>query len=120
MEFKFEKLDVWHLSVELSDHIYEIASKLPKIEEFNLKSQVLRATTSISLNIAEGSIGASNPEQSRYLKIAYHSLVEVIACLKLMERRNYLVKENEHLVKAYKTIEVLFPKLNAFIKSLIK
>jgi four helix bundle protein len=39
--------------LEYTDLIYELAGKLPKSEEYNLKSQIVRAATSISLNIAE-------------------------------------------------------------------
>ncbi|HCB01759.1 MAG TPA: four helix bundle protein, partial [Anaerolineae bacterium] len=60
MGFKFENLDVWKLSLEYSDLIYELANKLPETEKFNLKSQIIRAATSISLNIAEGSTGQSD------------------------------------------------------------
>ena len=54
-EFKFEKLEVWQLSLEHIDKCYAIADGLPKREEFNLQSQLIRAATSIALNIAEGS-----------------------------------------------------------------
>lgn len=90
VSYKFEKLDVWKVSLELSDSIYLIAEHLPPIENFNLKSQILRAVTSINLNIAEGSTYASAAEQRRFIKIAIHSLVEVIAALRIIERRNYL------------------------------
>jgi four helix bundle protein len=57
MPFKFEQLDVWTLSIEYVDLIYALAEKLPKSEDFNLKSEIIRAATPISLNIAEGSTG---------------------------------------------------------------
>ena len=37
ISYKFEKLEVWRISLELSDVIYEIIKRLPKEEEFNLK-----------------------------------------------------------------------------------
>lgn len=36
--FKFEKLDVYQLALGYIDLIYDIAAKLPKSEEYNLKS----------------------------------------------------------------------------------
>ncbi len=36
MSFKFEKLEVWNLSLEYIDLIYEIANKLPRSEEFKV------------------------------------------------------------------------------------
>lgn len=57
MSFKFEQLEVWELTLEYIDTIYEIAEQLPRSEEYNLKSQIKRAVTSVALNIAEGSTG---------------------------------------------------------------
>lgn len=90
MPFKFETLPVWKKSLDYCDQIYSVSELLPKYEEFNLKVQVRRATTSISLNIAEGSTGQSNMEQARFLGLALRSLVETVACLRLTERRGYL------------------------------
>lgn len=70
MTFKFERLDVWQMSLEYIDLIYELAEKLPESEKFNLKSQITRAATSISLNIAEDPTGQSDPEQNRFLGLA--------------------------------------------------
>lgn len=49
MPFKFEKLEVWQLSLEYLELIYKIAAQLPKSEDFNLKSQIVRAATSLNL-----------------------------------------------------------------------
>jgi len=48
MAFKFEQLEVWQLALDYVDLIYEIANRLPRSEEFNLKSQIVRAATSYS------------------------------------------------------------------------
>lgn len=50
MPFKFEKLEVWQLALDYIDLIYQIANQLPKSEEYNLKSQIVRAATSVALN----------------------------------------------------------------------
>jgi four helix bundle protein len=76
MPFKFEKLEVWDLSLEYVDEVYSLSSNLPVDENYNLKSQIRRAATSISLNIAEGSTGQTNPEQNRFLGYALRSLIE--------------------------------------------
>ena len=69
MAYKFEKLEVWQMAVEYIELIYKIAELLPKNEEYNLRSQITRAATSIALNIAEGSTGQSDAEQNRFLDI---------------------------------------------------
>ena len=68
--FKFENLEIWKLSLDYVDLVYKLTKRLPKTEEYNLKSQMIRAATSVSLNIAEGSMGQTNSEQSRFLGMA--------------------------------------------------
>lgn len=117
MTFKFEKLEVWQLSLDYVDLMYEIAAKLPRSEEFNLKSQLQRGATSVSLNIAEGSTGQSDAEQNRFLGMAVRSLLETIACQRIIARRNYL-HDDLILEKANSSAETLAIKLQAFRKSL--
>jgi four helix bundle protein len=115
--YKFEQLDVWKLSLEYIDIVYVLAEKLPKSEEYNLKSQIIRAATSISLNIAEGSTGQSDAEQARFLGMAIRSLIETVACHHIIQRRNYVQDEN-FLKKVYEDSQLLARKLQAFRKSL--
>jgi len=116
--YKFEKLEVWQISLALSDIIYEIIKSLPKEEDFNLKGQMRRAVTSISLNIAEGSTTSSDKEQANFLRIGFHSTIEIIACLKLIERRKYLKPDDPLMIQAYEETNHEFAKLSAFISSL--
>jgi four helix bundle protein len=67
MSFKFEKLKVWQKAVDLSDKINQLSRTFPKEELFILTSQMKRAADSVSLNIAEGSTGQSNPELKKFL-----------------------------------------------------
>lgn len=118
MSYKFENLEVWKLSIEYVDLIYTLAEKLPRNEEYNLKSQIIRAATSISLNIAEGSTGQSDPEQARFLGMAIRSLIETVACQHLIDRRNYLSDKTD-LREAYRKSQDLVRQLQTFRKSLI-
>jgi four helix bundle protein len=90
MPFKFEKLEVWQLALDYIDLIYEIADQLPRSEEYNLKSQITRAATSVALNIAEGSTGQTDAEQARFLGLAIRSLLETVACQHIISRREFL------------------------------
>jgi four helix bundle protein len=111
MALKFENLEVWQLSLEYVDGIYDIVNLLPTKEEYNLRSQLRRAATSISLNIAEGSTGQSNLEFKRFVGIAIRSCVEVIACLHLAKRRGYI--DEKAFGGAYDFGEKLLVKLQA-------
>ena len=117
MPYKFEKLEVWKLALEYVHLIYTIAEKLPSFEEYNLKSQIVRAGTGIALNIAEGSTSQSDPEQARFLGIAIRSLIETVACQHIIKQQGYL-KDPTPLDEAYQFSEKLFAKLQAFRKNL--
>jgi four helix bundle protein len=114
--YKFEKLRVWQAALEYIDLIYEIGGQLPRSEEYNLRSQIQRAATSIALNIAEGSTGQTDAEQARFLGLALRSLVETVACQHLISRRKYLA-DPEVLREAYRQSEVLFRQLQAMRKA---
>ena len=116
MPFKFEKLIVWQKAVDLSDTVHQLAKKFPKDELYILTSQIKRAADSVSLNIAEGSTGQSNPEFNRFLGIALRSDIEVVGCIFLGKRRGYITdKEFEEI---YKMCEVILVMINALRKTL--
>jgi four helix bundle protein len=117
MPFKFEKLEVYQLALAYIDEIYDLTSQLPKSEEYNLKSQIVRAATSVALNIAEGSTAQSDPEQSRFLGMAVRSVLETVACLHIIRRRKFL-EEIASLDKIEESARVLAAKLHAFRNSL--
>jgi four helix bundle protein len=117
MAFKFEQLDVWQLSLEHSDLIYDVTERLPELERFNLQSQIIRAATSISLNIAEGSTGQSDLEQNRFLGLALRSLIETVACQRLISRRKYVTDTAVMNLLDVKAQE-LAKRIHAFRKSL--
>lgn len=118
MKYKFEDLQVWKLAMKFNSLSYDIADHLPDKEKYNLSSQLRRAATSIALNIAEGSTGQSDAEQARFLSFAIRSHVEVIACIRLIEDRNYLDSKND-LFNEFESVGTeLFAKLNAFKQAL--
>jgi len=117
MPYKFEKLEIYKLALDYLDLIYALADRLPRNEEYNLRSQMIRAGTSIVLNIAEGSTGQTDPEQSRFLGIALRSLIETVACQNIIERRRYLDSTKE-LQIIYDVGRKLFAKIQAMRNAL--
>jgi four helix bundle protein len=81
MAFKFEELKVWQISLRLSNEIDIIAKNFPKIELFSLSNQIKKAADSVNLNIAEGCMGQSKAEFSRFLTYSIRSGLEVVSCL---------------------------------------
>jgi four helix bundle protein len=116
MPFKFEKLEVWRLALDYIDLVYELAAQLPKSEEYNLKSQVVRAATSIALNIAEGSTSQTDAEQARFLGLAIRSLIETVACLHIIRRRK-LIQDQSWIDQIYRAAELLVAKLHMLRKT---
>ena len=93
MKFKFENLEIWKKAMELGEVIDKKAFDFPKRELYSLSSQLRRATDSVGLNIAEGSIGQSNPEQKKFISYAIRSLAEVVTCLYKAKNRAYLTEQ---------------------------
>ena len=90
MKFKFEKLIIWQKAMDLGEDIGLMVDNFPNKEIYNLSSQMRRAVDSVALNISEGSIGQSNPEQKKFVGYAIRSLAEVVTCLHKAKRRNYI------------------------------
>jgi four helix bundle protein len=111
LTLKFEKLEVWKLSMEYLDEVYRLTEKLPRGEYHNLRNQWIRSATSIALNIAEGSTGQTDSDQARFLGYAIRSLSESTACYRISQRRNYLSEEDGVLERLTMT---LIKKLQSF------
>ena len=112
MAFRFEELKVWQMALDLSNEIDLLSKKFPVEERFSLSSQIKRAADSVVLNIAEGSTGQTKPEFKRFLDIALRSAVEVVACLFMAIKCNYLSKEEfDKNYTAYEVICKMITKL---------
>jgi len=116
MSYKFERLEIYQLALDYLDLIYALADRLPRSEEYNLRSQMIRAATSIVLNIAEGSTSQSDAEQSRFLGMALRSLIETVACQHIIERRKYV--DTIELKEPYECGQKLFAKVQAMRRAL--
>jgi four helix bundle protein len=110
MSFKFEKLLIWQRAMDLGEEVNELALTFPDREKFNLSSQILRAVDSIALNISEGSIGQSDPEQKKFIGYSIRSLAEVVTCIYKARRRKYI---NEEQFESY--YQSLFNLMNMLI-----
>jgi four helix bundle protein len=118
MPFKFEKLIIWQLAIEMANNIHLMTRSFPKEEMFSLTSQIKKAADSVALNIAEGSTGQSNPEQQRFLGYAQRSGIEVVSALYLAIKREYITKEIFDI--RYNELDSLIKKIQAFKNSLNK
>ena len=116
MAFKFEKLQIWQIAIQVSFEIHNLIRTFPKEELFILTSQIKRAADSISLNIAEGSTGQSNPEQKKFLGYAQRSALEVVSCLYLGRKRD-LISDDAFTIH-YNTLDKLVAMIQKFKNSI--
>jgi len=111
--YRFEKLRVYNNALSLTEEIYKLTKSFPKDEMFALTDQIKRASTSIVLNIAEGTGSSGDREFKKFLRIGLKSLYETVAALKLANRL-FNVKIEKVLISC----ELVGKELNALIKSL--
>ncbi|MFB6344703.1 MAG: four helix bundle protein [bacterium] len=90
---KFEDLDVWQKSMDLSKRIYELTTEGEFSSDFELRNQIRKSSISIPSNIAEGFEREGDQEFLRFLSIAKGSAGEVRTQLLLAERIGYLSDE---------------------------
>ena len=82
----YRELEVWQLSMDLAEAVYRITRTFPKVEEFRISSQLLRAVVSVPANLAEGNARASRKDYARFVSIARGSLAETETLLMLASR----------------------------------
>lgn len=102
--------------IDMADDVHLLTREFPKEEMFSLTSQMKRAADSISLNIAEGSTGQSDPEQAKFIGYPQRSLMEVVNCLYLAIKRKYIDKAT--FDKFYNDLDKLAAKIQAFKNSI--
>ncbi len=114
MDFLFERLDVYKLSIDLVESLDSVIDSIkgrfpaPRID------QLTRASLSIPLNIAEGS-GRHRPlEQGRFYVIARGSAFECVAILQVLKRKK-LVEDKEYAAR-YEDLLKVSKMLSGLIK----
>jgi four helix bundle protein len=115
MLFKFEDLKVYQKSLDFIDDVYSITKQFPKEEQYGLTSQFRRASTSIAMNISEGS-GSTDKDFNKYLRTAYNSLKECVVCATVAYRQDFIGKEaHEKLRKELVEISKMIAGLRKYL-----
>jgi len=86
---KFEDLNCWKKSRELVNLVYRVSDIGKMKTDFDLKSQIRRASVSTMNNIAEGFSRYSQKEFIRFLDISASSAGEVKSMLYVLEDLEY-------------------------------
>lgn len=116
-DFRFEQLEIWKESIEVSDVLFDYAEKADVKRFFKFAEQLRAAGMSISNNIAEGSGSFSDKEFASFLNIARRSVFECVNILHIFERRKIISEEEKISVKSQ--LLVLSKKITSFRKTLI-
>lgn len=115
---KFEDLEVYNLSMNLSDKIWDLVIKWEYFPKDTIGKQWVRAADSISANISEG-FGRNNfKDQRSFYYYSRGSLCESKTWLDKAKRRNLIDIETYDVLLT--EFNVLGIKLNNFINSVTK
>jgi four helix bundle protein len=115
---KFEDLEVYKLSMDLSDKVWNLVIKWDYFQKDTLGKQWVRAADSVSANISEG-FGRNNfRDQRNFYYFSRGSLCESKTWLDKAKRRNLIDEEVfNQLTTDYNQLGI---KLNNFINSVTK
>jgi len=101
---RFEDLDVWKISIECANLIYEVTSTGTFSQDYILRDQIRRAGVSIFSNIAEGFERDGNKEFAHFLTIAKGSCGEARSQAIFAHQRGY-ISETEFSTLSDKLIQ---------------
>lgn len=114
----YEDLEVYKLSIDYTKHIYKIINGFPSREKYNIADQMMRASSSIGANVAEGFGRNTTKEFVKYLYNARGSLLETRHFTYLSMELGYLTKSEFEKLKIENN--ALGIKLNNLINALNK
>ncbi|MFV1981317.1 MAG: four helix bundle protein [Rhodothermia bacterium] len=113
---ELEDLEIWQMSFELAQRVYDVTEVGPFSRDFGMRNQIRRASVSSMSNIAEGYARMSKKEFVRFLDIARGSAVEVQSLLHLSKARSYIT--GEEFDEIYAPYGVLCRRMGALIRYL--
>jgi four helix bundle protein len=112
LKVRFEDLEVWKRSAELSAEIY---TKLSELRDFGFRDQITRSGLSIPSNIAEGFERESSKECVNFLSYAKGSCGELRTQVYIGRKISYLDAESaKRWTQETKEISAM---LNSLIKT---
>jgi len=115
--FRFRNFQVYKDTRDFNIDIKKLAGKFPVEEKYALSSQLLRASISVILNIAEGSDRGTDKDFALFLNRAHTSLNEIVACFDIALDSNY-INLSEHNIFLEKAAN-LANQLTAFRKKIL-
>ena len=100
-EIKSHKdLIVWQKALALAASVYRLVKEMPRVEEYRLTSQIVRAAASVPANIAEGHARGTRKDYANFVNIARGSLAELDTFLLLVIETGLIKSETVRSVLA--------------------
>jgi four helix bundle protein len=116
VKFRFQDLEIWQLSIEIADELFDIADMLEKKKLYRFAEQLRGSGLSPPNNIAEGSGSNSVKEFASFLNIAKRSTFENANIIIILRRRNLISFETESRI--LENFDKLSRKIMNFKKTL--
>lgn len=112
----YQDLEIYKRSYKLGLRTHKLTQSFPKVEQYELASQLRRAAVSISLNIAEGyGRKDSAKEFKHFLRNAMGSSNEVLVLLAYTKDLRYISeKEHQSITEEY---TILGKQINKLIQN---
>jgi four helix bundle protein len=79
-------LTVWRTGLDLACRVYELTREMPKEETYRLSGQIIRCSSSIPANVAEGNARGTRRDYAHFVSIARGSAAELETFLLIIQR----------------------------------
>lgn len=113
-KFVLEELDVYNLSNELADEIWDIVVNWSYLAQETVGKQIIRSSDSIAANIAEGYGRYFYKENRQFCFYSRGSILETKTWIKKAKKRNLITEEQYD--QLFSKLEAVHIKLNAYMK----
>jgi four helix bundle protein len=115
MPFSFENLEVYQTALNWVEHADHLCKILKGKVSGSLLDQLMRAATSIPLNIAEGNGRWHKREKRQFFWIARGSSFECVSIIQVVKRKGLITLED--YTAAYDLLERISKMLSRLIQS---
>ena len=114
MPFDFEDFPVYKDAIKFIQEVDAFLESIPQKGNLRMIDQLQRASTSISLNIAEGAGRYHKSDKRNYYVMARGSVYECVACFQIFMAKKLINTEQHEMF--YKDLNNLARQLSAMIK----
>ena len=121
MRFGYEGLEVWNRAVDFAVKVIELVETIDTgRKHYRLLEQIEAASTSVSMNLAEGKGRNSKKEFIQFCYIARGSLYETMTLLEIFRRKSWISESDVSSVKseALEIASMIKGLINSIYKSM--